>query len=129
MKELGAVGTEGELYFHPSKLPKLSPSKIVGKTRTIPIFPQQNILLPGSSEWIHVFEMRNRHMLNDIGDGVFGFCYTSQQVQKLGLVGTLARIRQRKILEDGRTFVSMEGIERFFIQEVVSEKPYIKARV
>jgi Lon protease-like protein len=68
-------------------------------------------------------------MLNDIGDGVFGFTYTSSQYQKLGLVGTLARVKQRKILEDGRTFVAIEGIERFFIKEIVSEKPYIKAKV
>jgi Lon protease-like protein len=129
MKELGAVGSEGEFYFHPSKMAKLSPQKILGKSRTIPIFPQQNILLPGSTEWIHVFEMRNRHMMHDVGDGVFGLCYTSQQYQKLGLVGTLGRIKQRKILEDGRTFVSIEGLERFYLQEIIGEKPYIKAKV
>lgn len=68
-------------------------------------------------------------MLSDIGDGVFGFSYTSQQMQKLGLVGTLARIKQRKILEDGRTFVNIEGLDRFYIQECITDKPYIKARV
>lgn len=73
--------------------------------------------------------MRNRHMLHDIGDGVFGFTYTSQQYQKLGLVGTLARVKQRKILEDGRTFVAIEGLERFFIKELITEKPYIRAKV
>jgi hypothetical protein len=55
LKDLGAIGNEGELYFHPNKLAKLSPAKILGKSRTIPIFPQQNVLLPGSTEWIHVF--------------------------------------------------------------------------
>ena len=130
LKDLGAIGNEGELYFHPTKQAKLSPASILGKNRNnLPIFPQQNILLPGSSEWIHVFEMRNRQMLNDVGDGVFGFSFTSQALQKLALVGTLARIKQRKILEDGRTFVQIEGIDRFYIQEVVNEKPYIKARV
>lgn len=130
LKDLGAIGSEGELYFHPTKQAKLSPSSILGKNRNnLPIFPQQNILLPGSSEWIHVFEMRNRQLLNDVGDGVFGFSFTSQALQKLALVGTLARIKQRKILEDGRTFVQIEGIDRFYIQEVVNEKPYIKSRV
>jgi hypothetical protein len=32
-------------------------------------------------------------------------------------------------LEDGRTFVNIEAFDRFYIQEIIAEKPYIKARV
>ena len=68
-------------------------------------------------------------MMQDIGDGVFGFTYYSQQEQKLSLVGTLARVKSRKFLEDGRLYVSLEGQSRFFINEVVAESPYLKAKI
>ena len=44
-------------------------------------------------------------------------------------MGTLARIKDRKLLSDGRTFVVVEGVQRFYLQEFLSEKPYVRARV
>jgi hypothetical protein len=38
-------------------------------------------------------------------------------------------VKERKILDDGRSFVVIEGLERFYIDEIVSEKPYLKGRV
>ena len=35
----------------------------------------------------------------------------------------------RKLLDDGRSVVVIEGVERFYLEEIISEKPYIKARV
>ena len=35
----------------------------------------------------------------------------------------------RKLLDDGRSVVVIEGVERFYLEEILSEKPYIKARV
>jgi ATP-dependent Lon protease len=61
--------------------------------------------------------------------GVFGLLHYSQSAQKIGLVGTLARIKSRTLLEDGRAFVVIEGFERFYLQEIVGEKPYFKGRV
>ncbi len=87
------------------------------------------VLVPGGTEWVHIFEMRHRQMIYEVGDGVFGFCYFNQQQQKLALVGTLARVKSRRLLEDGRTFVVMEGLERFFLKKVTAEKPYFKAQV
>lgn len=68
-------------------------------------------------------------MVYEIGDSPFGFCYFNQNKQKLALVGTLARVKSRRLLEDGRTFVVMEGLERFFLKQVTAEKPYFKAKV
>ena len=73
--------------------------------------------------------MKHRQLINDIGDGYFGFSYFSQQNRKLSLVGTLAKIKERKLLNDGRTFVIVEGVKRFYLTDFVSEKPYVKARV
>jgi len=69
-------------------------------------------------------------MLNDVGeDGVFGHIYYSQENSKLALVGTLARIKKTERLDDGGMYVVMEGIGRFYVRDIVSEKPYLKARV
>ena len=86
--------------------------------------------MPGSQDWLNVFEMKSRQLLNDVGDeNVFGISFYSQQLQKIALVGTLARIKSRQILEDGRVLVVIEGTERFYLEKVVAERPYIKARV
>ena len=125
------IGAEGELYYHPSKVAKLTgvSADTIGKQRAIPILPYNNNLAPYGTEWVHVFEMRYRQMMQDVGNGVFGFTYYSQTEQKLALVGTLARVKTRKFLDDGRLYVSIEGISRFYINEVVSEAPYLKAKV
>ena len=127
------VGAEGELYYTPTKIAKLkipdSKNDLIGKTKIIPIFPGNQVLVPGGTDWLNVFEMKHRQLLNNVGDGIFGFSYLSQQQQKLSLVGTLARITSRKILEDGRSFVVVEGLERFYIQEIITDKPYLKAKI
>lgn len=124
-------GADGEYYFHPSKGATLKgPVEALShKQRTIPIFPYTNVLAPLGNDWLNILEMRHRQLLTDVGDGLFGFCYYSQVQQKLSLVGTLARIKERKLLEDGRTLVLIEGIERFYLEEIVAEKPYFKAKV
>lgn len=129
------VGLEGEYYYTPTKIAKLKPpvgkNDILGKERIIPIFPAPNVLVPGGNDWLNIFEMKHRLLLNNVGDtgGVFGFSYLSTTQQKLALVGTLARITSRKILEDGRSFVVVEGLERFYIQEIIADKPYLKAKI
>jgi len=126
--EQKVVGQEGELYYHPSKIAKLKEVP-TSRMRTVPLLPYNSNLAPHGNEWVHVFEMRYRQMMQDVGDGVFGFTYYSQQEQKLGLVGTLAKVKSRKFLEDGRLYVSLEGQSRFYINEVVSESPYLKAKI
>ena len=95
LQDVGAIGSEGEYYFHPNKAAKLKgpPQALTQKSRIIPIFPYTNVLVPLGSDWLNILEMRHRQLLGDVGDGLFGFCYYSQTQQKLGLVGTLARIK------------------------------------
>ncbi len=136
LQDLGCVGDKGELYFHPSKRPSLKLPKdldvqnVEKKIMSVPIFPYSSILVPTGAEWLNVFEMKHRQLLNDLPpDGLFGFVYYSTSQQKLGLVGTLARIKNRKLLDDGRVFATVEGVSRFYLSEFYSEKPYLKARV
>jgi hypothetical protein len=133
MQELGCIGTDGEYYFHPSKKATLKypDNTIFGKSRIIPIFPYTDkVLLPLSADWINIYEMKHRQMINDVGrDGMVGFNHYNIPNHKLGLVGTLARIEEIKNLPDGRFFVVFQGFQRYYIEEMISEKPYLKGRI
>lgn len=131
LQEVGGLGAQGEYYYIPSKRPTLkAPSEAIGKDRTIPLFPRNQVLTPLGEEYLGVYEMRYRQMLNDVGiGGVFGHIYYSQENSKLALVGTLARIKKTERLDDGGMYVVMEGVGRFYVRDIVSEKPYLKAKV
>ena len=131
MKEVGGQGSQGELYFIPSKTPSLkAPSQAIGKEGILPIFPRNQVLGPLGEEYLGIYEMRYRQLLYDIGDGgIFGHSFYSQDNSKLALVGTLARAKRMERLDDGGIYVVMEGIGRYFVKSVISEKPYLRARV
>ena len=129
----GGIGPHGEFYFVPSKKPKLTaPKEALGASKVIPIFPRNHVLDPQTEQHSGIYEMRYRemiwHVVNNCG-GVFGCVYYSQEMLKMSLVGTLARITRQDRMDDGGNYILMEGIGRFYVQEVVADKPYIKARV
>ena len=128
------AGAEGEYYYSPNKPAKLKVPKEVnvlkGKIKTVGIFPYNDVLLPLGTEMLNVLEMRHRQLLTEVPEGgTFGLMYYSQEQHKLGLVGTLARVKDRKLLDDGRVVAVIEGVDRFYIEKIVGEKPYIKAQV
>jgi ATP-dependent protease La (LON) substrate-binding domain len=131
LSDLGGIGSQGEYYYIPSKKPSLkAPEHVLGKERTIPLFPRNQVLGPLGEEYLGVYEMRYRQLLNDVGEGgVFGHVYYSQENSKIALVGTLARVKRTERLDDGGIYVVMEGVGRFYTRDVVAEKPYLKARV
>jgi len=131
MQQLGGIGKAGEYYFIPSKKPQLdAPPEVLGKTMTIPIFPRNNILLPLGEEYTGIYEMRYRQMLNDVGEnGQFGSIYFSHHASKSALVGTIAKIKRIDRLEDGGCYATIVGVKRFYLQELLADKPYTKARV
>ena len=88
------------------------------------------MLGPLGEEYLGIYEMRYRQLLYDIGEnGVFGHAYYSQENSKLALAGTLTRIKRLERLDDGGIYVVMEGVGRFYIKSIISEKPYLKAKV
>ena len=128
---LGGIGAQGEYYYIPSKKSTLkAPENVLGKERVIPLFPRNQVLGPLGEEYLGVYEMRYRQLLNDVGEGgIFGHVYYSQENSKIALVGTLARIKRTERLDDGGIYVVMEGIGRFYTRDVIAEKPYLKAKV
>jgi len=131
IRATGNVGSEGELYFTPYKRVTLkAPEGTLGNTLDVPVFPHTSVLVPGGVEWLNVYEMRFRHLFYDVGErGLFAFTYTPPSVNKAALVGTLARIKERKMMTDGRAFIIIEGVKPFFIKEFTQMDPYVRATV
>ena len=66
-------------------------------------------------------------MINDAfgGDKEFGIVCSNPTGGKLAEVGTLLRIADRKLKDDGRQAISTVSRQRFRILEVVKEEPYL----
>lgn len=148
LADLGCIGDRGEFYYHPTKKARVVVPKenlmidkttgqmrqVAGKSKVVPIFPYSSILVPTGAEWLNIFEMKHRMLLSDVNDmpdegGLFGFSYYSASQQKIALIGTLAKVTNRKLLDDGRVFITVEGVKKFYIEEFTAESPYLKARV
>jgi len=131
LAEQGGVGGQGEYYFVPSKRPTLkAPKEALKPEITIAIFPRNSVLGPMGEEYLGVYEMRYRQLITDVGEGgLFGHSYYSQDKAKLAMVGTLARIKKIERLEDGGIYVFSEGVGRFYLRDIKTEKPYLRARV
>lgn len=75
-------------------------------------------------------DYRYRQLLNDVGEAkLFGHIFYSQENNKLALVGTLTKLKRVERLDDGGMFANMIGVGTFYVKEIISEKPYLKARV
>lgn len=102
----------------------------------LPIFPLNTVLFPGATLPLHIFEDRYRIMIGECiaGDREFGVCYlrkgseTGQAAEPCD-VGTTARITSVQRLEDGRMNIMCKGVERFHIEGIVEQTPYLVANV
>ncbi len=105
------------------------------ETTRLPIFPLQRVLLPGAGLVLHVFEPRYRAMLDQLDDAAgFGVALIRSGVEVGGGaeyhdVGTLVRILDRRVLDDGRVLLALQGLRRFSVIERLPEAPYPEAVV
>jgi Lon protease-like protein len=104
--------------------------------KTLPLFPLNTVLFPGTPLPLHIFEPRYRQMIGRCleEDTPFGVVLI-EKGSEVGApatphrVGTTARIARSRRLEDGRFFLIALGERRFRIEEVIEEQPYLTARV
>lgn len=105
-------------------------------TRTLPMFPLGNVLVPHALLPLHVFEPRYRAMLRDVlaTDREFGVVLIErghevggQDVR--GDLGTVARVLEAEELEDGRWVVVSAGTRRLRVVEWLADDPYPRAVV
>jgi Lon protease-like protein len=105
----------------------------------MPMFPLGSPLLPGALLPLHVFEERYRQMIRDIlADDVnppeFGVTMIERGVEVGGgdersEVGTVARILDMQVTDDGRYALAAVGSERLRVNAWLPDDPYPVADV
>ena len=96
----------------------------------IALFPLGLVLLPGMSLPLHIFEERYKLMIGEClaGDRPFGIVFfDGQAVRSAGCTARVSEVMKR--YSDGRLDIMTRGEQRFFIHELMEEKPYMEARV
>ena len=105
---------------------------------TLPILPLRNtVLFPGVVIPITAGRDASIKLINDANNGgkVVGVVSQKDEAvenpseKDIYKIGTVARILKVLKMPDGNTTVIIQGKKRFKIDEVVSEKPYINARI
>jgi len=105
---------------------------------SMPMFPLGTPLLPGVGLPLHVFEPRYRQMVVDVlaadGPPEFGQVLITHGPDAGGGderadVGTIARMADIQVLDDGRYVFLAVGTERIRVLEWLPDDPYPQARV
>lgn len=96
----------------------------------LPLFPLGLVLFPGEPVPLHIFEPRYKEMVRVCldADRPFGIVYASED--RLAEIGCAARI-QRVLTryEDGRLDIVAVGEERFRVEQVRRDQPYLTGDV
>ena len=103
----------------------------------IALFPLDTVLVPGLVFPLHIFEPRYRQLLRDVlaqpeedrEFGVVAVRSTSVDGSPWHRIGTTARIGEVDAYPDGRSDITTVGHRRFEVESVISEEPYLRARV
>lgn len=103
----------------------------------LPLFPLPTVLFPGMLMPLHIFEPRYRQMVSDClgGDRRFGMVFHDWDEQgpflsEPGRVGCVGEVREHQELEDGRSLIVIEGVQRFRIRDgIESDTPYFEGLV
>ncbi len=103
--------------------------------QTLPLFPLQVVLFPGSLMPLHIFEPRYRQMLADClaSDRSFGILPPppgeSGGTPAIGAVGCQAVITRHDPLPDGRSNIVVSGAARFRLTALVeNDRRYLRGR-
>lgn len=104
--------------------------------RSLPLFPLNVVLFPGSLLPITVFEKRYKLMIQDClnSDSKFGVVLikSGSEVGEPAvphLVGTVCKIIAVKYKDDGVINITVKGEERFSLIQTYQTKPYLSAQV
>jgi Lon protease-like protein len=108
----------------------------------LPQFPLGTVLFPSMVLPLHIFEERYRTLMHDVifGDGPdeptkeFGVPLIERGFEVGGddvrsSVGTVARIVEHELLDDGRWVIATVGTRRYRVLEWLDDRPYPRAEV
>ena len=96
----------------------------------IPIMPFESPLFPGSREFLFIYEMRFRSLMNDAekNGNRLGRCFLSDN-GAIGSIGSFCSIFEKRNMDDGKGIFIIEANSRFRIRKIIATKPYIRAQV
>lgn len=104
--------------------------------RRVPIFPLNLVLFPGMPLPLHIFEPRYLEMVRICRERElpFGVCLIREGLEVGGpaapcSVGTTAEVLSRNELPDGRLHLMTVGRERFRIERLFTDRPYLEADI
>lgn len=104
----------------------------------LPILPLRNmVVFPGVLVPVTVARPKSLKLIRKVqeNDGLLGVCTqmdkkiedpSIEQLYKVGVVAKIVRILE---MPDSSTTVILEGKKRFYLDALVSEKPYLKAKI
>lgn len=103
----------------------------------LPLFPLQNVLFPGMTLNLHIFEERYKEMINLCIETrqPFGVVLIKEGAEALGplatphMIGCTAQIVRMLPRGEGRMDISTVGQERFLIQSLKYNRPYLVGEV
>ena len=99
--------------------------------RPLPLFLLGVAFYPQGVTFLNVFEMKYRTMMFDCSnsDDMFGYIHTNPQTGDIASIGTMCKITDRELLEDGRQYIALEGVSRFRVRKILKTLPYVLAEV
>lgn len=107
-----------------------------GNLYPLPMFPLGDLLFPGVAIPLHVFEPRYKKLVEDLSKGQprFGIVLITRGSEVGGgdqrsNVGTIARIAEKVLLDDGRWVILAVGEDRITIHSWLPDDPYPVALV
>jgi ATP-dependent Lon protease len=98
-------------------------------SRELPLFMLGAAFYPRGYTFLNIFEMKYRTMMFDIAknDDMFGYIHSDGG--RIASVGTMCKVVDRQLLEDGRQYIALEGVSRFRVERISKTLPYIVADV
>jgi len=97
---------------------------------TIPLFPLELVLIPSMPLPLHIFEERYKLMIGECLEQKREFGVVYQKGSDMKKIGCTARIVQvLRRFDDGRLDIMTQGVNRFVIEDIYEDKPYLQARV
>jgi Lon protease-like protein len=99
--------------------------------RPLPLFLLGVAFYPQGVTFLNVFEMKYRTMMFDCSnsDDMFGYIHTNPQTGEIASIGTMCKITDRELLDDGRQYIALEGVSRFRVRKILKTLPYVLAEV
>ena len=99
-------------------------------SREMPLFLLGGAFFPEGTTVLNVFEMKYRTMMFDCAnsDDTFGY-FMVDGSGRIASVGTMCKIVERRLIEDGRQVIQIVGVGRCRVNKILKTLPYVMAEV